>query len=553
MQAAQDEPPLVPPIFPSAPAQGWSTATWEWSRAQLSAIPAVTALEFIERLPGVTRFRAGNFGRPEGVTALAMGGSRIRVFLDGFELDPFQGGSYELETLPLLELESIRVERSLMEMRVDLRTYQLNQAEAHSVVELGTGVYKTRLLRALFSRGIGRKSTFTGSFDLVNTRGIGIDEPYNHGGSNIRWTYVPLDRLSIVAEWRRSTIDRERQTFPTQISRSELLLRARSPLSEALLVEGYVSRSTLEQELDAAPAERSTTRVGARAAFSSSTFHAEATGALRGDVDHFPPLPSSEVEGRASLLPGRAVRLEASGRYASWDDGSASGGQLKAVLTPIPAFSVFGALEAGSRPLATFRESGEDTVPILVAAEGGGWRAGAELSRGSASLGVAAFNSGLSTVASFGLDFDRGLLPVDAEAVTGAELYGHLPLWRVFSIEGWYTRFQDAEARPYTPVEAARVILSARGSYYSDQLEPTLLVEASHRGSALVPNSDYSALDTRSAAYQALDLSLRIRIIDVEAYLVWNNITSSRSAIDMPWVPASIPRIIYGARWRFRG
>src|SRR5690606_31444397 len=92
VQAAAAEealPPKVPAPFPTLSAGGWSTATWEWTRDQLLAIPAMTALEFIERLPGVTRFRAGNFGRPEAITALGMGGARTRVFLDGFELDPF--------------------------------------------------------------------------------------------------------------------------------------------------------------------------------------------------------------------------------------------------------------------------------------------------------------------------------------------------------------------------------------------------------------------------------------------------------------------------------
>ncbi len=142
---------------------------------------------------------------------------------------------------------------------------------------------------------------------------------------------------------------------------------------------------------------------------------------------------------------------------------------------------------------------------------------------------------------------------MDAEPVTGVEVYGRVPLWRAISIEGWYSRINDAEDRPYTPRDIGRVILSATGSYYSDQLEPTLLIEGIHRGSALVPGVEGAAFGVRSDAYQLLDLSLRIRIIDVEAYLLWNNLLANRAAIDMPGAPPAIQRIVYGARWSFRG
>ena len=546
-------PPPVPVLFPTLSAGGWSTASWEWTRDQLLALPAMTALEFIERLPGITRFRAGNFGRPEGITAMGMGGSRTRVFLDGFELDPFGAGAYELETLPLLELASVRVDRSLMEIRVDVRTYQLDQAEAHSVVELGTGVYKTRLLRAIFSRGVGTKSTFTGSYDLVNTRGIGLDEPYSHGGNAVRWTYVPFDRLSIQAEWRRGKIDRERAEYPTQTSRSDLLLRVRSPLSPGLVVEGFAGRTSVEEELTGAEDDRKAVQAGARAAFSNALVLADVSGRIRSATSDYPLLPSRELEGNVAISPASILRVEGNGRVASWGGGSASSARLKGVVSPVQGISLFGALEVGSRPLTGFEEIGSDTLATLVASDGGGWRGGVELARGTASLGAALFGSSLSSVAPFGLPFDRGLLSIDTDNVTGAEFYGRLPIWRAVSVEGWYSRINDAEGRPYTPDDIGRVIISATGSYYSDQLEPTLLIEGIHRGGALVPDLEGERFGVRAAPYQTLDLSLRIRIIDVEAYLLWNNLLANRHAIDMPWATPSIQRIVYGARWSFQG
>src|SRR5690606_10977937 len=128
---------------------GWAAARWEWNTDELARLPGMTLLEFIELIPGIVGYRPGGFGRPEGLTALGMGGARVRVFLDGYELDPHTAGSFPLQTISLLDLSRVRVLRTASEIRVDVQTFELDQAEPASVVELGTGVYQTRLLRAL--------------------------------------------------------------------------------------------------------------------------------------------------------------------------------------------------------------------------------------------------------------------------------------------------------------------------------------------------------------------------------------------------------------------
>src|SRR5690606_36952841 len=128
-------------------------------------MPGLTLREFLEQIPGVMRFRAGGFGRPAGMTALGAGGGRVRIFLDGFELDPLGYGSADLDAIAVLDVSQLRVQRTLSEIRVEVETYRLHRVEPYSVVGLGTGSSEVRLLRALFSRPVRRSSVVTGAFD----------------------------------------------------------------------------------------------------------------------------------------------------------------------------------------------------------------------------------------------------------------------------------------------------------------------------------------------------------------------------------------------------
>src|SRR5690606_2689432 len=119
------------------------------------------------------------------------------------------------------------------------------------------------------------------------------------------------------------------------------------------------------------------------------------------------------------------------------------------------------------------------------------------------------------TLAPFGQPFDDTLLPVSAESNLGGEVYGQLPLpllGDALSIEGWYTRMLDGTDRPYTPTDMARVGILIHDLYYGGQLEPSLRVEAIHRGAARVPGGEPLHFDSLARPYQTIDLTLQIRI-----------------------------------------
>src|SRR5690606_36868947 len=131
-------------------------------------------------------------------------------------------------------------------------SYHLDQAEAHSVVELGTGVYQARLLRALFSRGFGTRSAGTGGFDLVTTRGSGIREPYSHSSAVFRYAFAPTPTTTLQADWRRTAIHREGTDYARQTTRVDFTVWGRAEVRDGVLVEGIVSRVGQQDESEEA-------------------------------------------------------------------------------------------------------------------------------------------------------------------------------------------------------------------------------------------------------------------------------------------------------------
>src|SRR6184192_994063 len=63
---------------------------YEWNRTQLFATGALTLVDLLDRIPGVTTFRSGWLSTPQTAT---YGGDfrRVRIFYDGLEIDNLDG------------------------------------------------------------------------------------------------------------------------------------------------------------------------------------------------------------------------------------------------------------------------------------------------------------------------------------------------------------------------------------------------------------------------------------------------------------------------------
>jgi hypothetical protein len=344
----------------------------------------MTLLEFIEGLPGFMAFRAGAFGRPVGLTALGIGGGRLRVRVDGFEFDPHDAAAFPLEAISVVDLSRVTVDRSMSEILVTVETFRLETPEPYSFVELGTGVFQTRLLRALFSRGLGSRSTATGAFGLAQTGGIGLNEDYASKDVVLRWTVTPSTLTGVEVEYRRTAIDRGGPAFPLQTTRGDLVLRGRTVVGERITIEtlfgGTNADDELRHELPAADPEQDDEEVadvpplieslqaGLRAAYTSERL--AMTSGIRLRSGRGVPVAGApfEAEFAITVRPTRPLRLEAAATIQTSDPADARAARVAATFVPLSVLSLFGSAEFGTR-LHTLRyqpEAVEDLMPETV-------------------------------------------------------------------------------------------------------------------------------------------------------------------------------------------
>jgi hypothetical protein len=137
----------LPPVLEIGPAR-------IYDRAALFATGALTLSDLLGRVPGLTEFTAGWIGSPTSDAVLG-DVRRIRLFLDGVELDPLdprQRGAAAPNDLPLLTLEEIRIERGADEVRVYARTWRVDRTTPYTRADVATGDQNTNLYRAFFGR-----------------------------------------------------------------------------------------------------------------------------------------------------------------------------------------------------------------------------------------------------------------------------------------------------------------------------------------------------------------------------------------------------------------
>lgn len=128
--------------------------TYQFDRAALFATGAATVADLLDRIPGATTIRSGWIAAP--MVATYLGAARhIRFFYDGLELDdldPANGGVYDLSQLPLWTLEDIRIERGATELRVYMRSWRVDHTTPYTRVDATTGDQQTNLYRGFFGK-----------------------------------------------------------------------------------------------------------------------------------------------------------------------------------------------------------------------------------------------------------------------------------------------------------------------------------------------------------------------------------------------------------------
>lgn len=211
---------------------------YRWTRDSLYTTGAVTLLDLLQRIPGITGFRSGWIASAQ--TAAYLGEfRRVRVFRDGVELDavdPRSRGVLDVPDVQLWDLDEVMIERAAGEVRVHLRTWTVRNTTAYTRVDVATGDEETNLYRGYY----GKRFTNGGALQIgAQQMGTGARNRQGGGGdatgvfARLGWA---RGRLSIDGVATR--IDRTRNE--TSALRAEAVLL---PRYEGRRDDGYLRAS----------------------------------------------------------------------------------------------------------------------------------------------------------------------------------------------------------------------------------------------------------------------------------------------------------------------
>lgn len=569
--------PAFPP-FPLPPTFGFSEGSWTFGPQQLQYFQGLSLADLLDAIPGLVTTRAGGFGRQMGVSPFASGGGRFRVFLDGFELRPMNAATPDLQRIPMVNLASVRVQRGLDEVRVDLTSIRMADIRPFAQIEGMDGDLGTRALRALFTRPLGKRMMAEVGLDLDQTDGTRRAQDFSVTHSVTRLSYLFSRTWGLQAEVRtdklHSQSDIVTQPGEEDFDRVETILRGRGQLLGKVDLEGIVGRSVQRPAGDDSVTARVRSLQASVRATLPTRFGQLSTGFRfnRGEDDSWAP-DQTELWGRLDFTPSSWLAATAEARQLTF--GGVSGVEAQGTVRAGPwgGLSVFGQLAAGNRgvryqsrdsvELKTFGGIGGSGIPVIDTVEvigfhtldsqANGFRAGAEFNRGLVHLGAALVHHDLDTTAGYGFLYDN-LAPLEPGlAIKGVEAYGSVPLlWRELTLQGWYQRWFDAPDRHYLPTQLGRAAVQFNGVYKQGNFEPTLRLEMVGRDAALAWNQN-TGQDTLITRYATFNVYLQIRIIDIRLFYRYDNLFNLRNRdYDVPGSRIPTGRALYGVRWFFR-
>jgi len=143
-----------------------------YDRASLFATGALTLSDMLARVPGLTEYTTGFLAAP-ALIASAGDFRRVRIFLDGVELDPMDRrarGVAPINDLPLQTLEEVRIERGSDEVRVHARSWRVDRTVPFTRADIFTGDQSSNLYRAFFGRRYEHGETMQFSAEQFNTQ-----------------------------------------------------------------------------------------------------------------------------------------------------------------------------------------------------------------------------------------------------------------------------------------------------------------------------------------------------------------------------------------------
>lgn len=565
---------VVAPFRPGAEPR-WTAGGWEWDREALLRSSALTLTDLLAQIPGVTSVRSGFIGHPESVALAGGTGGYTEIYLDGFALDPLDGPSYDLSRLELVHLDRVRVERRGGGLRIDLETIAPVDHRPYSMVEAGTGEYGARMVRGTFMTPHFLAGPLSLGIERLEGSGLFRSQPANTFTGWLKWARG-IGATTLQFELRRNTVEwSTAEQLSMKGHRQDWVARARTKVTSGLTTEAFLGGSGIEDEYHGNPGtavERKGLQGGLRALYRGDALWATAT--LRGRNQEL--LPRVEADAAAGLTLLDRLHLSGDINHSAWRDGrEGRSWGARAELEPILGVRPFVEWSSGTRgipgiwtamevPGAEDAEDDDLTRTILadraILSERKALRAGGELAWRGLRLGAAWNRVEADSIADFGLPFDRTGTLFPGGVVNGIEVNGRVPLlWAPLWIEGWYTRWSGAEPWIYLPQQTLRTALVYHDSPLpSGNLEISARLELSNRSGMLVPALIDPAAGPGSGGrydivpgWTSLDFYLQIRVLDVRAFVRWNNITHRLDHQDLPGRIFPGQRTFYGVKWQF--
>lgn len=136
-----------PPVLDTA-------VRYDFDRTELFNTGALTLIELLNRVPGLTTFISGWITTPQFTSYLGNPG-HVRIFLDGVELIALgndRKSPLDLAQVPIWNIEHLTVERAPDEVRIWIKTWTVTHTHMSSRVDIVTGDLGTNMLRAYFGK-----------------------------------------------------------------------------------------------------------------------------------------------------------------------------------------------------------------------------------------------------------------------------------------------------------------------------------------------------------------------------------------------------------------
>ena len=524
---------------------------YRWDREALFASGALTLLELIERIPGVTGLRSGWFTSPQVASYLG-DVQRVRVFYDGLELDamdPRGGNILDLGEIQIWSLQEVSVERGAAELRVYCQSWTTERTSANTRTDVLTGDEETNLYRAFYGKRFAH-----GEAIQFAAQQYGSEVDRGGGGGD---ALALMGRLG----WARSIWSADAFILRTRRTRLEQFGGAGIPEVETERTEAYVRlgagrpESGLWAQVIAAsnafeqiepndsldPVDRTLSRAQYVAAAGFARWGARLTATQRALI----------FGGDRYLAP--SVQFGADGRFAGLSllaegDGRDSTRRLEAVvrLTPLPFLSFAGAVaQVRDRRDSVLFGPGDGPEPLEDALhyriEAGLRLAGLWLTGG----GMAREGSLLAAP----VIFDSSYTPRREPAARGMFATARGRIWNALYADVVGVHWEDPGA--YRPEWQARSEVYLKSNWLSRFPSGHFGVLASvrhdYRSAVFFPVENTVQVAEPSRIFTT---QLEIRLVSAVAFWQFRNVVGEQYEI----VPGyEMPRQgnLYGVRWQF--